>query len=296
MTNLRYETIYNQIIPAMATPLDEDGYTVNTEQTAALTHFLIEKEVGGLFAGGTTGEGILLSMAQRKRLHETVVTAANGRVPIIVHVGANNTKDAIDLAQHAEAIGADGILCIPPWFFKIGETALLNHFTAVAAAAPNTPFLTYDIPHLAINGITPPLVQAMHQRIPTFAGIKCSRPDAQMIRKLLNVLPEDMIFLVGNEPILLGSLAMGATGVLSGLSTAIPEPFVALMAAVRANDLQTARHWQKQIIDLLNAFAGAPRIGGIKAILTARGIDMGSPVPPWDTADSELVDRVKIEF
>jgi dihydrodipicolinate synthase/N-acetylneuraminate lyase len=116
--------------------------------------------------------------------------------------------------------------------------------------------------------------------MPNFAGIKCSRPDAQMIRKLIETADKKVAVLVGNEAIALGSLAMGATGLISGLATAVPEPFVALTKAVADNDLATAQDWQNRINRALACFPAGMRLGGVKSILQARGIAVGNTIPP----------------
>lgn len=267
------------VSPAMATPLQEDGYRVNLPILPQLVNFLIEKGVKGLFVGGTTGEGLLLDVAERQRLHEGTMTAVHGRIPVLLHVGANRMDQALSLTHHAVQIKADAIVAIPPTFFGMDDDSLFAYFQAIAAAAPDTPLLLYDIPHLAINGISPALLARLSAAIPSLAGVKTSRPDAQMIRQLLAAAPEHLIVLAGNERIALGSLAMGATGLISGLSTAVPEPFVALTGAVAAGDLAAARREHQRINQLLDLMP-PQRIGGIKMILAERGILVGTAVPP----------------
>ncbi|MEZ4516731.1 MAG: dihydrodipicolinate synthase family protein [Chloroflexota bacterium] len=102
------------VSPAMATPLIPGTYTVNLDVIPQLVDFLIGAGAKGLFVGGTTGEGILLDTDQRKALHEAGIMAAAGRVPVLVHVGAQRTATAIELAQHSVALGVDAIVAITP--------------------------------------------------------------------------------------------------------------------------------------------------------------------------------------
>lgn len=129
------------VAPAMATPLTPDGFRLNANVIPQLVDFLIERGVGGLFVGGTTGEGILLSDAERRQLHALSVSAAARRVPVLLHVGTNDTQSAVALAQHAASIGADAIVAVTPTFYGVSDEALLTHFAAIAGAAPETPFL-----------------------------------------------------------------------------------------------------------------------------------------------------------
>ncbi len=268
------------VTPAMATPLAADGYTVAGDVAPALVDFLISAGVSGLFVGGTTGEGILLPAGERLFLHETVVMAVAGRAPTLIHVGANDTATACTLAEHAARIGADAIVAVTPYFYGVSQEALEAHFIEVAAAAPDTPFFVYDIPQMATNGISPALLARLGERIPAFAGVKTSHPDAQHVRSLIDAAPAEAIVLAGNERIALGLLALGADGLISGLSTAIPEPFVALTRAFKSGDLAEARRQQRIINALLDHLPAGARIGAIKQILVDRGIAVGRPMPP----------------
>jgi len=276
-------SLKNGVLPAMATPLHEDGYTVNVEAVKPLVDLLIGADVAGLFVGGTTGEGILLAPAERRRLHESALAAVGRRVPIILHVGANTTREAVGLAEHAQLVGAAAIAAVTPTYYGLHDDALLAYYHAVVAAAPETPLLAYDIPHMAINGVGPRLMQRLAETTPSLAGLKTSRHDAQMIRQLLDATPSALTVFAGNERIALGSLALGAGGLISGLATAVPEPFVALTRAFAAGDLALARERQRTINDLLDLMPSGARIGAIKVILQERGIPAGPAVPPRPT-------------
>lgn len=281
------------VTPAMATPLAADGVRVNTAVLPTLVDFLVGKGVKGLFVGGTTGEGILLDAAERMRLHEAALTAAAGRVPVLLHVGANRMDTAVTLTQHAAQIGADAIVAITPTFYGMDDDSLADYFHAVAAAAPETPLLLYDIPHMAINGVSPALLARLGRELPTLAGVKSSRPDAQMVRQLIAAAPERALVLAGNERIALGLLAMGADGLISGLSTAVPEPFVALTRAVGQGKLAAARQAHQTINRLLDQIAGLPRIGAIKRILAERGVPVGAAVPPRPMPEESIWPRLE---
>jgi dihydrodipicolinate synthase/N-acetylneuraminate lyase len=285
--NARIEALNRRLrygaIPAVATPLEDDGYRVNRPAAAALIDFLISAGVDGLFIGGTTGEGVLLETAERKGLHEAAVRAAAGRVPALVHVGANRLSEAIDLARHAQAAGADAIVAVTPFFYPVHDEALLDYYQAIAAAAPELPLYVYDIPHQATNAITPALLPRLAEAIPSLAGIKCSRPDAQVIREMIDRKPAGMALFAGNERIALGSLALGADGLVTGLATAVPEVTVALVRAFAAGDMAEAGRQQRLMNRILDLIPAGARIGAFKVILTDRGIAAGPAVPPRPT-------------
>jgi dihydrodipicolinate synthase/N-acetylneuraminate lyase len=278
----------NGVSPAMATPVAEDGYTLKTEVVARLVEFLIGAGAKGLFVGGTTGEGILLEPEQRKALHQAALTAARGRVPLLVHVGANRLDTAMELAQHAEMIGVQAIAAVTPYYYGMDDDSLVTYYRVVGEAAPNTPLLLYDIPHMAVNGITPSLLVRLNQEVPSLGGMKSSRRDAQDVRRLLDAAPDSFILLAGNESIALGLLSLGVDGLISGMSTAVPEPFVAMTKAYGAGDMGGARAYQRLINQLVECLPPGQRIGGIKKILQERGFDVGPPVPPRPAARGPL--------
>ena len=274
------EKLRGGVSPAVATPLLADGLTVNTAVLPDLIHFLLEAGVSGLFVGGTTGEGVLLSETERMRLHETAVTVTNGRVPVLLHTGTNRLADTIALSRHAAEIGADAIAVVTPYFYLMHDDGLADYFGAVAASVPDMPLLLYDIPQLAGNGISPELLRRLGHELPSVAGIKSSRPDAQIVRQLIDAAPEHLVVLAGNEAVALGLLGLGVDGLISGLSTAVPEPYVALTQAFFQGNLPEAQRQQRLINQLLAQLPKGARIGAIKQILTGRGIPMGTAVPP----------------
>ena len=275
------------VSPAMATPLVPGTHTVNLEVVPQLVDFLAGKGVKGLFIGGTTGEGTQLDLDQREALHEAAAAAAGGRVAVLLSVGAQRTEDAMRLTRHAVGLRPDAIVAMTPTFYGMSDAALARYYGAIADAAPDVPLFLYDIPQFAVNGISPALLTTLARDLPTLAGLKSSRVDVQMVRQLIDTLPPDKILLAGNESAALGSLALGADGLISGLSTAIPEPFVAMTRAFAAGDVDEAREWQRCINRLLGVLAGV-RVGGIKAILNQRGVEVGPPVPVLDATDEPL--------
>jgi dihydrodipicolinate synthase/N-acetylneuraminate lyase len=278
------------VSPAMATPLAPGSYTVDRAAVPALVAFLLSAGVKGLFVGGTTGEGIQLDLDQRMALHEAAAEANAGRGALLLHVGAQRTERAVELARHAAALNPDAIVAMTPTFYSMSDAALTRYYHAIAAAAPDTPLFLYDIPQFAVNGIGPALLASLCRELPSLVGLKSSRVDVQMVRQLLDALPRDRILLAGNESAALGSLALGADGLISGLATAIPEPFVAMTRAFAAGDIEEAREWQRRINRLLGLIS-ATRLGGIKALLNQRGVPVGPPGPVLDATDESLWPR-----
>lgn len=268
------------VVPAMATPLYDDGQRIDELGIRSLVDFLVASGVKGLFIGGTTGEGILLSEEERVSLHERAIKAIDGRVPALIHIGANTTAQSIRLAKHARDVEADAIVAVTPFFYPIHDEALIAYYKTLADAAPDIPLFAYDIPQMAVNSVAPEMIPRLFEMTPSFAGLKSSRADAQLIRRLVDMSPGRAIVLAGNERIALGSLALGVDGLISGLSTAVPEPFVSMVRSFAAGDIDHARLEQKRINRIIDLIPSGARIGAIKTILAERGISVGPAIPP----------------
>ncbi len=276
------DQLKNGVTPAMATPTVIGDRLANGRLSPSLipplVNFLTNAGVKGLFVGGTTGEGLLFSVDERKQLHEAVMACST--IPILLHVGADRMGDALELTTHAVDLNPSAIVAITPTFFGMDDDALFDYFAAIAQTAPELPLLLYDIPHMAGNGISISLFERLVEAAPNLAGVKISRPDAQAIRCLIDAAPDHMMILAGNESIALGSLALGADGMISGLATAVPEPFVTLTQQFADGNIAAAQQTQKQINRLLAITPHKRRLGMIKSILNDRGIPVGAVVPP----------------
>ena len=278
----------NGVSPAMATPLKRDSYRVNVAVIPHLVDFLLNRGVKGLFVGGTTGEGILLDTNERKKLHEATIATVDGRVPVLLHIGAQRNDTAVDLAKHAASVQADAVVTIPPYFYGMHDDALAAFFQEIAVAIPDVPLFGYDIPHMAVNGISPDLASRLCELIPSMAGFKSSNISIQAVRRLLDAVPDDRIVLAGNESAALGSLALGADGLISGLSTAVPEPFVAMTKAFADGDMDKARKQQRLINQLLSKIPAGERLGAIKSVLRGRGVPVGTTSPILPQSNPEV--------
>ena len=154
---------YRGVIPAFYACYDDEG-NISPERVRGLTRYLIGKGVNGLYVGGSSGECIYQSVAERKLVLENVMAVAKGKLTVIAHVACNNTADSRELAAHAEAQGVDAIAAIPPIYFHLPEHAIAKYWNDISDAAPNTDFIIYNIPQLAGVALTMSLLHEMKKR------------------------------------------------------------------------------------------------------------------------------------
>jgi dihydrodipicolinate synthase/N-acetylneuraminate lyase len=255
-------------LAAAVTPLRESGAKLDEDAFAPLAEFLAERGLDGILAMGTTGEGILLSPAERRRVTDLFVSACARRLDVAVHCGAQTTTDTVALAEHAAAAGADAVAVIGPPYFQLDDEELLAHFRAAAHACAPTPFYVYEFARVSGYAVPVRVVERLREVAPNLAGMKVS--DAPF-EQLEPYLVEDLDIFVGAESLIGAGMERGATGSVSALATAFPE---LVAAAVRDPGHQRGAELG-ELRDGLEAF---PRHAALKRILGLRGVPVGEDV------------------
>ncbi|HIZ41792.1 MAG TPA: dihydrodipicolinate synthase family protein [Candidatus Gemmiger excrementigallinarum] len=238
---------YRGVIPAFYACYDKDG-AVSVEGVKALTRHLIAKGVKGVYVGGSSGECIYQSVAERKTVLEAVMSEAKGKITVIAHVACNNTADSVELAAHAESCGVDAIAAIPPIYFHLPNYAIADYWNAMSAAAPNTEFVIYNIPQLAGTALTMPLLAEMLKNPNVVAVKNSSMPvqDIQMFKDAGIAARGQDGFAVFNGPDeqFVSGRVMGADGGIGGTYAVMPELFLKMNELLGKGDIDNARHVQ----------------------------------------------------
>src|SRR4029453_16531286 len=161
-------------VAAALPPLKDAGEALDETAFAPYVEFLAAGGVDGLLALGTTGEGFLLPVEQRRSAAQLFVEASAGRLQVAVHCGAQSTWDTVDLAAHAADIGADAVAVMAPPYFPLGEPELLAHFTAAARAAAPLPFYVYEFAARSGYAVPVSVLEQLRDAAPNFRGLKVS--------------------------------------------------------------------------------------------------------------------------
>lgn len=243
-------------LAAAVTPLREGGERLDEDAFGPYAAFLAEHGVDGMLALGTTGEGILLSVDERRRAAELYLA---GPLPVIVHCGAQTTAATVALAEHAAERRAAGVAVIAPPYFRPDERALLEHFTRAAAACAPVPFYVYELEAASGYAVPVSVVERLRRRAPNLIGLKVSDAPFDRVRPYLL---EGLDVFVGAEALVGEGLAAGAAGAVSGLASAFPE---VVAEAVRTGDSRRAG----ELRAVLERF---PRHAAFKLVLQARGV------------------------
>jgi N-acetylneuraminate lyase len=276
--------------PALLTPFTADDQ-VNLPVLRNLVDYLIGKRIGGFYVCGSTGEGIYMSVDERKLVTETVIDHVAGRVPVIVHVGTMVTRDAAALSRHAQNAGANAIASIiPPQFGNVAS--IVDYYTALSKAAPDLPLLSYIFggPADAVA-----LMRAL-MPIPTVAGSKYTGPNMHEFRMILELEKEYKgpyewtVFSGMDEECFFASL-FGAHGCIGSTLNYIPGTYRAIQEARVASDLARGTELQLRANEITQILFRFGFIGAMKKEVMARlGFDCGQPrLPsrPFDAAQRE---------
>ncbi|MFA9458411.1 dihydrodipicolinate synthase family protein [Halalkalibacter sp. AB-rgal2] len=277
------------VTTAMVTPFNKEGQ-VDFEAIKKHTEFLITKGVSALYPLGTTGEMLKLTVEERKNIAKTVVQTANKRVTVFIHTGAMNMEDTLQLSKHAYEIGADGIGVVTPIFFPTTDRELEEYYVKVAQSIPEDfPVYLYSIPQCAANDITPELAQKIASRCRNVIGIKYSYPDFIRVTEYLEINNGEFSVLPGADRLLTSALAMGCDGVVSGVSSAYPEPFVHVYEAFLNQDYNLAEELQRIAVKYCETLKGGSNLSYFKEALRLRGMDVGyMRAPQLDITEGEL--------
>ena len=240
---------FHGVLPALITPF-RDG-EVDEEAFISLIERQVAGGVHGLVPVGTTGETATLSHAEHGRVVELCVKAAAGRVPVIAGVGSNSTTEAIELARHAKAVGADAALMVTPYYNRPSQEGLYRHYAAVNEAV-DLPVLVYNVPGRTGVDISNETLARL-AKLANIVGIKDATGD--MTRPSMQRLTcgEDWVMLSGDDPTALGYIAHGGHGCISVTSNVAPQACAAFINACVQGDLAGARERQDQLLALHKA-------------------------------------------
>jgi dihydrodipicolinate synthase/N-acetylneuraminate lyase len=252
-------------LAAALTPLTAAGEALDEVAVGPYVDFLAAGGVDGLLALGTTGEGFLLPLEQRRRAAQLFVEASAGRLQVAVHCGAQSTWDTVELAAHAADVGADAVAVMAPPYFPLDDAELLAHFSGAARACAPTPFYVYEFAARSGYPVPVPVLQRLLEEAPNFRGLKVSDTPWE---RFMPYLLEGLDVFVGPESLIPQGLAAGAVGAVSALASAFPELVAAAVRDPGGADLGPVR-------EALERF---PLQAAAKIVVARRGVPIGPDV------------------
>lgn len=287
------------LIAPPPTSFDARGH-IDLRQVDKLAAHLSRSGVTGVFLCGSTGEGMSLSVIERKEIAEAWIDVAKVRgLRTIVQVGANSQRDAMDLAVHAADLQVDAVSAHAPCYFRPQSVdKLIDFFAPIAAGAGDTPFYYYDIPQL--TGVDLPTRQFLERalpRIPSLAGVKYTNANLAQLQECLQLDEGRFEIFFGCDEALLAGYALGATGAIGSTYNYMAPLAIRIIEAFDRGDLDRARQLQALVVKTVNILAEYGYLVAAKAVMEYYGIDCGgvrSPLCELSGSDkSAIISRLK---
>ncbi len=286
------------LVAATHTPFHADG-SLNLAIVEKQAEHLQATGVSHAFIGGTTGECSSLTLEERRALSVRWFEVTRGAaLKVIVHVGSNCLADSRNLAAQAQELSAVAVSALAPSYFKPGNTAtLVESMAQIANASPELPFYYYEIPTMTGISLSPSefLAQAA-DRIPNLAGIKFT--SSNLMEYQLCRASHDGRFDIpfGFDEMMLGALALGATGAVGSSFNFAAPIYNRLIAAFQRGDLIAAREQQMRSVRTIQKLAARGYMGAAKATMAMLGVDVGPPRLPCAALDSNQTKALRSEL
>lgn len=266
-------TDFDGVYPAVVTPFDDDGHLHGGALERLLDH-LWAAGVHGIYVGGTTGEGMAMSVGQRKEALEAAVRVTPADRKVIAHVGAGSLQDTLELARHAAAAGAAAISSLPPLgLYTYRE--VLGFYSALAAVA-EVPLFLYYFPELSSAiGSLDQLLELCG--LANVAGLKFTNFDLYTLAELRR---EGHVVFNGRDEVFTAGLLMGANGGIGTFYNLMPREFVRMYQLANAGHWDEARAIQREVNRVIRTTIRYPLLPAVKAILSWMDLDCGACLPP----------------
>jgi 4-hydroxy-tetrahydrodipicolinate synthase len=279
------------IIPPIITCFHKDGSFNETAQREVLR--FQAKYVDGFYPCGTYGSGPLMTTEERKRVAEIVVEE-KGSCAVIVHVGAVNTSQSIELAKHAQSIGADAVGAIPPFYYKYTTDQLLDHYRSIIRSV-DIPVFLYNNPGLSGNPISAEMLATLADE--GLSGVKDSAFDlVTFYMYLLKVRKPGFTFIIGTEAIAAAALDAGASGVISGLANVFPEFMASFYKTWEERNPNKTGNYQLKVVKARSILKYGPTLTMTYAVLRMRGLNPGYPRAPYQDIPPSMYERAEHEL
>lgn len=268
---------FKGVFPALLTPYDKNG-AILASSVKKLIDWNLEKGVQGFYVGGSTGEGLLLTKEERKTLFTYAAEANADRSTLIAHVGTLHTRDAIELAKHAEESGFDAISAVAPFYYGFSREAIETYYREIAESV-KLPMIVYNFPAASGFTMTKAIAEKMFEN-PRFLGIKHTNADLFQLQQF-KTLSRDIVVYNGFDEMFIAGLSMGADGGIGSTYNFMAEKFVSIYRDFQLGNIADARKTQEEANRIIAELIRYGVFVSEKAILEEMGIEMGEVRKPF---------------
>ena len=275
---------------ALVTPFKKD-FSVDTEALKRIVNHVIDGGVEYLVVLGTTGEPATLTKDEKELVINTIVEANNGRLPLVLGVGSNNTADVVAELQTRDFTHFSAILSVSPYYNKPTQEGIYQHFAAIAKASP-LPVILYNVPGRTASNMLPSTVIRLANEFKNVIGIKEAAGDIVQAMKLIQTKPEGFLVISGDDMVTLPMVLAGGAGVISVIGEGFPKEFSQMVRLGLERKVDEAYELHYKLADSIDMIFEQGNPGGIKEVFKSLGIAENTVRLPLVSVNEDLANRL----
>ena len=276
---------------ALITPFRKQQETVDFTKLEHLIEYIVTSGVDYIVALGTTSEAATMTPSERSAVQEFIVETVNGRCPIMLGLGGNNTLDVTDTINRTNFDGISGILSVAPYYNKPNQRGLQQHFLSIAEASP-VPVIIYNVPGRTGVNIAAETTLTLANDCPNIIGINEASGNMQQVMEILRRRPAGFRVISGDDALTCPMIAMGADGVISVIANALPKETSDMVRFALKGDLKKALPLHYSLLPLMNAIFEEGNPTGVKSLLETEGLITNILRLPLVKASKQLTNKL----
>ncbi len=287
---VKAEPRFGRMIPAMVTPFDENR-DLDLDKAQALANRLVEGGSDSLIVNGTTGESPTVFYPQKMELFKAVVSAVDGRIPVIANVGDNCTADTVEFAQEVAELGVDGFMLVVPYYNKPPQEGLYQHFKTIASAV-ELPCILYNIPGRCVINMEADTTLRLAHDVSNIVAIKEASGRMDQIQRVIEESPTDFQVYSGDDEKTYEIMKLGGTGVISTIGNVAPGRMKEIVELCAAGDFEAALAAHEALAPLMSELFVTSNPIMVKEALAIAGFPVGGVRLPLVDATPEQSARL----
>lgn len=280
------------LLAALVTPFSSDGAALDESALRSLVDRTVAGGVHGVVPCGSTGEFAAMTPDERRRAVEIVCDQAAGRVPVVAHVGAMTTREAVILARHAEQAGADAVMAVAPYYEPLAIGEITSYFLAIADAVA-VPIVVYNLPIATGVNLTPLEIADLARAANNIRYVKDTTGDISQTATLVHDYGEEVGVLVGWDTLYFAALVEGAAGSINGAANIIAPQLRSINDDILAGDVGRARATWKLVFPLMKFLVSGGYVAAVREALDILGHSAGPARHPIAKLEGER--KVELE-
>ena len=255
---------------AIITPFKED-FTIDVEGLSNLVKNQIENGIDYIVVLGTTGESSSLSNSEKELVKSTIIKANNGKLPLVLGIGGNNTAALVEEFKNTDLEAYDAVLSVSPYYNKPSQEGIYQHFKALATVS-SKPIILYNVPGRTASNILPETVKRLATNFSNIIGVKEAAGDMVQAMKLISMVPSNFLVISGDDMITLPMVLAGGHGVISVIGQGFPKEFSQMVRLGLDGKVKEAYKLHYKIAPSIDMIFAEGNPGGIKSLLETMGI------------------------